>query len=46
MLRTLSFDREITPKEKYSGRGGGGGVLPHISYMGVCRYEGYGFQTV
>jgi len=24
----------------------GGGVLPHISYMDVCRCERYGFQAV
>ena len=22
---------------------GGGGVLPHISYIGVCGAKGYGF---
>ena len=27
-------------------RGGGGGVLPYMSYIGMCRYEGYGFQRV
>ena len=26
--------------------GGGGGVLPYISYMGMCRPKGYGFLTV
>ena len=24
----------------------GGGVLPYIGYMGVCRWRGYGFQTI
>ena len=24
----------------------GGGVLPYISYIGMCRCEGYGFQAV
>ena len=29
------------------GRGGGGwGVLPYISYIGMCHCEGYGFQAV
>ena len=23
--------------------GGGGGVLPYISYIGMCRLKGYGF---
>ena len=23
-----------------------GGVLPYMSYIGICRCEGYGFQTV
>ena len=25
---------------------GGGGVLPYMGYMGICRCEGYGFQAV
>ena len=25
---------------------GGGGVLPYIGYIGMCRGEGYGFQAV
>ena len=25
---------------------GGGGVLPYMSYIGMCRCEGYGFQRV
>ena len=28
------------------GRGGGGGVLPYMGYIGMCRCEGYGFQAV
>ena len=27
-------------------RGGGGGALPNMGYMGMCRCEGYGFQAV
>ena len=23
----------------------GGGVLPYIGYMGMCRWKGYGFQA-
>ena len=26
--------------------GGGGGVLPDMGYIGMCRCEGYGFQAV
>ena len=25
---------------------GGGGELPYMGYLGVCCYEGYGFQAV
>ena len=25
---------------------GGGGVLPYMGHMGMCRCEGYGFQAV
>ena len=24
----------------------GGGVLPYMDYIGMCRCEGYGFQAV
>ena len=24
---------------------GGGGVLPYMAYIGMCRCEGYGFQA-
>ena len=27
-------------------RGEGGGVLPHMGYVGMCHCEGYGFQAV
>ena len=26
--------------------GGGGGLLPSMGYIGMCRCEGYGFQAV
>ena len=26
--------------------GGGGGGLPYMGYIGMCRCEGYGFQDV
>ena len=25
---------------------GGGGALPYMGYIGMCRGEGYGFQAV
>ena len=25
---------------------GGGGALPYMGYIGMCRWEGYGFQAV
>ena len=28
------------------GRGGGGGVLPYMGYIGMCCCEGYNFQAV
>ena len=27
------------------GVGGGGAVLPHMGYVGMCRWEGYVFQS-
>ena len=27
-------------------QGGGGGMLPYMGYIGMCRCEGYGFQAV
>ena len=26
--------------------GGGGGVIPYMSYIGMCRTLGYGFRAV
>ena len=26
--------------------GGGGGVLPYMAYIGMCRPKGYGFSAV
>ena len=28
------------------GRTPGGGVLPYMGHIGMCRCEGYGFQAV
>ena len=33
-------------RTRYQPGGGGGGVLPHMGYIGMCRGEGYGFQAV
>ena len=46
----LPFEVEVIAYHSDSlllGPGGwGGGVLSYISYMGMCRCEGYGFQGV
>ena len=31
---------------QFAGYTPGGGVLPYITYIGMCRCEGYGFQAV
>ena len=35
-----------TFKKKPLTTPGGGGVLPYMGHIGVCCFEGYGFQTV
>ena len=32
--------------QKSQRKSGPGGVLPYMGYIGMCRCEGYGFQTV
>ena len=32
--------------EGFQPGGRGGGVLPHVGYIGMCRCEGHGFQAV
>ena len=39
---TYKFHRS----ERAASRGGGGGVLPYMGHIGMCRCEGYGFQAV
>ena len=31
---------------RLTSRGGGGGALPYMGHVGMCRCEGYGFQAV
>ena len=38
----LKFNSEIV-YPIYRAGGGGGGVLPYMGYIGMCRWEGYGF---
>ena len=38
LVPTLTFVVETDP--------GGGGVLPYMGYIGMCRCEGYGLQAV
>ena len=41
--------KKVETKEGKDGPrsgGGGGGVLPYMGYIGMCRCEGYGFQAV
>ena len=46
--------RQVNNKHHYSGTErleqpmppGGGGVLPYMDYIGMCRCEGYCFQAV
>ena len=30
----------------FGSGGGGGGVLPYMGYIGMCRCKGYGFQAL
>ena len=36
---------DFLKKYLMEGLGGDGGVLPYMSYIGMCRCEGYGFQA-
>ena len=33
-------------EQKVAENPGGGGVLPYMGYVGMCRCEGYGFQAL
>jgi len=39
----MYFARETSGSK---ARGGGGGVLPYVGYIDMCRCEGYGFKAV
>ena len=43
----LQFEHEnnFLPSSKHR-QAGGGGVLPYMGFIGMCRCEGYGFQVV
>ena len=41
-FKKMQFLRADSP----GARKGGRGVLPYMSYIGMCRCEGYGFQAV
>ena len=41
---SLSPPRHPLPRTLSSGPGGG--VLPYMGYIGMCRCEGYDFQAV
>ena len=48
-LRKFCSDLEISEAFWMSlevSNPGGGGVLPYMGYIGMCRCEGYGFQAV
>ena len=43
MLRYLALHRiKVFVPDSFAG----GGVLPYMGYIGMCRSEGYGFQAV
>ena len=46
-LRFRSLQLKTLRRSWHLGyRVGGGGVLPYMGYIGMCRCEGYGFQDV
>ena len=42
----VSLGRLWTNLKDLGFRGGGGGVLPYIGYIGMCGPKGYGFSAV
>ena len=45
-LQTDGSGLPVLTKGKRHLPGGGGGVLPYMGYIGMCRCEEYGFKTV
>ena len=43
ILTNLQSDTNDTDRPLVRG---GGGELPYMGYLGMCCYEGYGFQAV
>ena len=43
MILPLILGFTVKPGQAYT-RGGGGGVLPYMGYIGMCRCEGYVFK--
>ena len=43
----FAIKRNTKLKQSFNSREGGrgGGVLPYMAYIGMCRWEGYGFQA-
>ena len=46
LANALAFGTDLPPAPTSYAGPGGGGVLPYVRYMGMCRCEGYGFQAV
>ena len=44
--RCPNFVRFVRERLLRSPRGGGGGVLPYMGYIGMCDPKGYGFSAV
>ena len=36
----------LAPSNREKRLARGGGILPYLGYIGMCRSEGYGFQAV
>ena len=44
MILPLILGFTVKPGQAYTRGGGGGGVLPYMGYIGMCRGEGYVFK--
>ena len=43
---TLYYKTDQISRNMFMTHPRGGGVLPYMDYIGMCRCEGYGFQAV